>query len=165
MEEKKISECDAEENEIDVSSLKIREDISKSEENVSIEKVQREKANFITKKRIATGLVAVVMATLITLYATSVIPSTIFTIILLTIGSVGIVVITIFLIINTRKQKKIKKLVLMLVKLLSMGPLLILYLTATIDSSLFVILKIVLIALFLTLTIGMFLMSRLKNTD
>jgi len=133
------------------------------EENLSLEQVPEEqnkkpKANF--KKRLPLIILPLALITLAILYATSVINTTVFTAILLAVVSAITVLVILILIKSAKEKKGIKKWIIMLAKLVPMIPLLALYLSGTIDTILFTILKAAMLGAFIVFTVTMLIIKR-----
>jgi len=130
--------------------------------NVEAESTEK-KSKLNIKKRLPLVLAAVVLITLIILYATSVINTMVFTAILLSIIGLASLLMVFILIKNVKTKKGIKKWIVMLAKLVPMIPLLSLYLAGVITTTLFIILKAVMLGTFIIFTLTMLIFSKLKS--
>ena len=124
---------------------------------------QEEKPKPNKKKRIPLILVPLALITLIILSATGVISTVVFTSILLSIVGIANVLVLCFLIRDVKRKKGIKKWIVLLAKLVPMIPLLSLYLAGVIPSTLFIILKVIMLGAFIIFALTMFIISKSKS--
>jgi len=127
------------------------------------ENTDAQRKGLITKKRLPIIMAAVMAITLVALYAASVISTTVFNAILLSMVGMASVLVLFLLVRDARQKKGVKKWIVLLVKLLLMMPLFALYLAAVINTQLFIILKAVLLATFITISITMLVMAKVKR--
>ena len=129
------------------------------------ENTDAQRKGLITKKRLLIIMAAVTVITLVTLYATSVISTTVFNATLLSIVGMASALVLFLLVRDARQKKGVKKWIVLLVKLLPTMLLFVLYLAAVINTQLFIILKAVLLATFITVTITMLVMAKVKRKN
>jgi|GEM_PF-2821924 len=120
------------------------------------------KPRFNIKKRLPLIIAVVVLLPIVILYATSIISTLVFSSILLGVISLASILVVLVLIKNMRAKKGIKKWIIMLAKLLPMIPLLSLYLTNIIPTTLFIILKAAMAGIFIIFTITMLVVNKLR---
>ncbi|MCL2255582.1 MAG: hypothetical protein FWC11_01840 [Firmicutes bacterium] len=142
--------------------LEITQDCETTRVEVSVE-AQGASKKPSRKKRILLILVPLALITLAILYGAQVIPTMVFTAILLSLVGIATIVVLLLLVKNLRAKKGIKKWVVSLAKIVPMIPALALYLAGVITSGQFVIIKAILLSVFIVFAITMLVINKRKS--